>query len=145
MELLAYAKINLTLEALGRRADGFHEVKTVMQTVGLKDRVVLALASRITVECSDPSLNGEANLAWKAARELADYRGVKAGAGIRIEKGIPAGMGLGGGSSDAAAVLAGLNALWGLDLGREELGAVAAKVGSDVAFFLDGGTRPGRG
>ncbi len=139
LELPALAKINLTLEVLGRRPDGYHEVKTVMQTVDLADRVTIAPDSGIVVDCSDSSLSGEANLAWKAAQTLAARNGVSAGARITIEKTIPSGMGLGGGSSDAAAALLGLNQLWELDLGKEELAGVAAEIGSDVAFFLNGG------
>jgi 4-diphosphocytidyl-2-C-methyl-D-erythritol kinase len=141
----AYAKINLTLEVLGRRGDGYHEVKTILQTVDLADWLDVDLAPALKVECDAPNLNGDANLVWQAARELARSQGVSPGARIFIRKHIPVGMGLGGGSSDAAAALLALNRVWGLSLSIQELGQVAASVGSDVPFFLRGGTALGEG
>ncbi|PKB83229.1 MAG: 4-(cytidine 5'-diphospho)-2-C-methyl-D-erythritol kinase [SAR202 cluster bacterium Io17-Chloro-G9] len=140
MEVTAYAKLNLTLEVLGPRDDGFHQVRSVLQTIGLADRLTIETAATLRVACDDPSLDGEANLVWNAARALANRGGITAGARISIAKGIPVSMGLGGGSSDAAAALIGLNQLWGLALGIEDLRQVASELGSDVAFFLNGGT-----
>ena len=114
MRLKAYAKVNLTLEVLGRRDDGYHEVVSIMQTVDLADEIDLEPAERLSVECDDPSLRGEANLAWRAAVSLAGRAGMEAQARIFVRKRIPTGMGLGGGSSDAASVLMGLDRLWGL-------------------------------
>ena len=145
MEVRAFAKINLTLEVLGRRPDGYHEVRTILQTIDLADRLEVQPASSLQVECDDPALAGEANLVWQAAAALAARRGIRPQARIRIHKSIPVGMGLGGGSSDAAAALVALNRLWKLDLPTPELAQVAAGLGSDVPFFLQGGTALARG
>ena len=140
MEVEAQAKLNLTFEVLGKRGDGYHEVKTVMQTVDLSDRISLEHWPSLRVDCDSRELSGEANLAWKAARALAQSGGVQPEARIRIQKRIPVAMGLGGGSSDAAAALRALNELWGIGATREELAGIAAGIGSDVSFFLTGGT-----
>ena len=141
----AYAKINLTLEVLGRRADGYHEVMTILQTIDLADRLDVLSAESLSVECDEPSLSGEANLVWQAAVTLAKSRNIAPKARIIIRKRIPVGMGLGGGSSDAAAALVALNQLWELRLPDAELAKLAAELGSDVPFFLFGGTALGRG
>lgn len=140
MQVSAFAKINLTLEVLGRRADGYHEVKTILQTIDLADRLDIQPASTLRVECDAPALGGDANLVWHAAVKLAESQGIKPEAHIFIRKRIPVGMGLGGGSSDAAAALVALNQLWGLSLSIDALAEVAAELGSDVPFFLWGGT-----
>ncbi len=142
---LAYAKINLTLEVLGRRDDGYHEVATVLQTVSLHDRLTFVPDSEISVECSVPSLSNHDNLAWKAALALREATGFSDGARIAIEKGIPESMGLGGGSSDAAATLAALNRLWGLGMSVAELEEVGRSLGADVPFLIGGGTALGVG
>jgi 4-diphosphocytidyl-2-C-methyl-D-erythritol kinase len=145
LELIAPAKLNLVLEVTGRRGDGYHEIASVMQTIDLADTVRLDEAASIELEVTGEEQmgvprEGPRNLAYAAAHALAEAAG-DAGLGVRIElvKRIPAGLGLGGGSSDAAAVLRGLNRLWGLDLGDASMSEVAASVGSDVAFFLRGG------
>ena len=140
MEIKAFAKLNLTFEVLGRRDDGYHEIKSIMQTIDLADQLNVEAADALSVECDDPELAGDANLVWKAATELAKARRIQPRAKIRISKRIPVAMGLGGGSSDAAAALLALNRLWDLDIKIEELASVAAEVGSDVSFFLWGGT-----
>ena len=140
MRVDAYAKLNLTFEVLGRRGDGFHEVKTVMQTVNLADRLHIEPWPSLRVECDSPELSGEVNLVWKAAEGLARRGGIQPQARIRLEKRVPIAMGLGGGSSDAAAALRALNELWQLAATAGELAEVAAEVGSDVSFFLWGGT-----
>ena len=140
MRLAAYAKINLTLETLGRRADGYHEVVSILQTIDLADRVDLQPGGRLRVVCDDPALDGEVNLAWQAAEALARSAGIQPRAQVFIRKRIPVGMGLGGGSSDAAAVLLGLNRMWELGLEVDELLEIAAGLGSDVPFFIRGGT-----
>jgi 4-diphosphocytidyl-2-C-methyl-D-erythritol kinase len=145
VEVKAFAKINLSLEVLGRRSDGYHEVKTVLQTVDLADRLYFTPAQDIHLECSVSELNGEDNLVWRAADALRRASGCDKGAKIYLEKNIPVGMGLGGGSSDAAAALKALNHLWGLDVGEKEMQSIAASLGSDVPFFLDGGTALGEG
>ena len=140
MEVEAHAKLNLTFEVLGKRADGYHEVKTVMQTVGLADRLSIEHWPILRVDCDSRELSGEANLVWKAAQALAQNRGILPRARIRIQKTIPVAMGLGGGSSDAAAALWALNQLWDTGATEEDLTGIAAGIGSDVAFFLAGGT-----
>jgi 4-diphosphocytidyl-2-C-methyl-D-erythritol kinase len=142
----AYAKVNLTLEVLGRRPDGFHRIATVLQTVGLWDDLFLfPLPHGVEVECSEASLSGEANLVFRAARLLRGEEGVGQGVRIVVCKGIPVASGLGGGSSDAAAALRGLARLWGLPLSHERLAGLAARLGSDVPFFLRGGTALAQG
>lgn len=136
----AYAKINLTLEITGRRSDGFHEVKSILQTIDLADRLDIEPAASLRVVCDDPDLNGESNLVWRAATSLASYASLEPKAQIYIRKRIPVGLGLGGGSSDAAAALVALNEFWQLGLSMEELLPIAADLGSDVPFFLRGGT-----
>jgi 4-diphosphocytidyl-2-C-methyl-D-erythritol kinase len=145
LETLAFAKLNLTLEVLGRRDDGFHEVRTILQTIDLADRIEVVPAPGLRVECDDPSLNGQANLVWRAAENLARHGRVQPRAHIWIQKGIPTGMGLGGGSSDAAAALIALNQLWDLGMTTDDLATVAAELGSDVPFSLWGGTALAQG
>lgn len=139
LTLKAYAKINWTLEVLGRRPDGYHEVATVMETIGLWDTLSLSHHEELCLECSWPELQGLDNLALVAARRLRELSGYGGGAQIRLEKAIPVAAGLGGGSSDAAAVLRGLNHLWGLGLSRERLDQIGSELGSDVPFFVYGG------
>lgn len=142
--LTAPAKLNLTLEILGRRKDGYHNIASVMQTVGLQDTLHFAprAGGEIVVECDTPELaeNPAGNLVWRAARLVQQARSVDAGATIRLDKAIPLAAGLGGGSSDAAATLRGLSRLWDLALSEAELQNLASLLGSDVAFFLRGGT-----
>ena len=144
LELIAPAKLNLTLEILGKREDGYHELISLMQTIDLADTVTLVPAEQLTV-VAEGELGGalpplEANLAYRAAVALRHVAGrPEIGATIRLHKNVPSG-GLGGGSSDAAAVLRGLDHLWGVGCADAELAAVAASVGSDVTFFLHGGT-----
>ena len=126
MEVQAFAKLNLTLEVLGRREDGYHQVRTILQTIDLADLLEISPARSLSVECDDRSLQGDANLVWQAARALAEAVDHQPGAHIYIQKRIPVGMGLGGGSSDAAAALVSLNELWGLGLTVGELSRVAA-------------------
>lgn len=138
--LKAYAKINLTLEVIDRRPDGYHEIASIMQTIDLCDTVSLAPAADLTLSCDHPALETPDNLALQAAHLLRAESGYAGGAHIAIRKAIPVSAGLGGGSSDAAATLTGLNALWHLDMPTSQLEAIAAKIGSDVPFLLEGGT-----
>lgn len=140
LKALAFAKLNLTLEVLGRRADGYHEIKSILQTIDLADRLEFLPATTLQVECDDPSLKGQANLVWQAAVDLARRGKVEPQARIHIEKHIPTSMGLGGGSSDAACALMALNRLWALDLPVDDLAEVAEGLGSDVPYFLWGST-----
>ncbi len=136
----AYAKVNLALEVTGRRPDGYHEVVTLLQTVSLHDTVRVAPAAGLSLSCDEPALAGADNLVLRAATLLRERCGVRQGAAIHLEKRIPLAAGLGGGSSDAAATLLALARLWDLAAGAEVLAEVAAALGSDVPFFLRGGT-----
>jgi 4-diphosphocytidyl-2-C-methyl-D-erythritol kinase len=144
--LSAAAKVNLTLEVLGRRADGYHEIATVMQTVDLADRLTLEDADGLELRTSAPDVPTDAtNLALRAAVALRDAAGVHRGVRIRLDKRIPVAAGLGGGSTDAAAVLVGLNRLWRLRWPLGRLEGIATTLGMDVPFFLRGGTALGTG
>lgn len=140
----AYAKINLTLDVLRRRDDGYHDLRSIMQTVSLRDDVEVAVDTGKPWElsCSIPSIPAdERNLAWKAAQAFFDRLGWQAdGIAIRIEKRIPSEAGLGGGSADAAAVLHALNDWADGHFSVGDLCAIGAKVGSDVPFCVLGGT-----
>ncbi len=140
IELQAHAKINLTLEVLGKRPDGFHEIASIIQTIGLHDTITLEPADDLTLECDVPELATDDNLVMRAATMLRDEAGTAQGARIVLRKEIPVSAGLGGGSSDAAAALIGLNRLWDTGLSTEALRSIAARLGSDVPFFLRGGT-----
>ena len=143
----AFAKTNLRLEVLGRRPDGFHDIDTIFQTIDLTDRLeVSAEPSEIVLECDEASIpRGSENLVVRAAEALRARCGIPAGARIRLVKNIPAGGGLGGGSSDAAVALLLLSRLWKTGAGRGLLAEVGAGIGSDVPFFFVGGTARGRG
>lgn len=136
----AYAKINLSLEILGRRRDGYHDLLTILQTVDLYDTLSFEPAADITLTCNVPGLAGEGNLVLRAAHLLQRATGCPGGAAIHLEKGIPPAAGLGGGSSDAATTLVALSRLWGLSMTQANLQNLAAALGSDVPFFLSGGT-----
>lgn len=143
----SFAKINWTLDVLFKREDGFHELRTIYQSVSLHDRLRLSeTAGAIEIICDDERVPlDETNLAHKAALSLREATGVKAGARIEIEKRIPVAAGLGGGSSNAAAALLGLARLWRVELQEREMHRLAASLGSDVPFFLTGGTALGVG
>ncbi len=136
----AHAKINLTLEILGKRDDGYHDIASILQTVSLHDTLKFEESDGVTLGCDRPELATPDNLVLRAAHLLRDYAGVSRGAAINLDKRIPVAAGLGGGSSDAAATLLALNRLWGLELPNADLQPLAAEIGSDVPFFLYGGT-----
>jgi 4-diphosphocytidyl-2-C-methyl-D-erythritol kinase len=141
------AKVNRTLRVLGRRADGYHELCTVFQTVDLWDTLAVEAGEGLTLRCDDPTVPAEGtNLVLRAAEALRDEVGKPGlGAALFLRKGIPVGGGMGGGSSDAAGALLLLSRFWGLSLPGIRLRAIAAELGSDVPFFLQGGTALGRG
>lgn len=146
IRILAPAKINLGLAVLGRRSDGYHEIATLFQTVSLCDRLVLRRRFRgIRVRCPALPGLGDANLAHRAAELFFRETGIAGGVDIGLEKRIPAGGGLGGGSSDAAAVLLGCCRIHDLRPGTGRLQQWAARLGSDVPFFLEGGAAIGTG
>lgn len=146
--LPAFAKINLGLRVRGRRADGYHDITTVFQTITLHDKLSFEAGpdDHLELVCSDPYIpTDESNLVLRAALALREHYGVTRGARISLEKRIPAGGGLGGGSSDAAATLVALARLWEIETNKGELAEVGARLGADVPFFLTGGTALGMG
>ena len=146
LRLRSFAKINLGLEVLGVREDGYHELRTLFQTIDLADEIVLRPARRgVSVACDHPLVPKDAtNLAARAAELLRGYaQGRRRESRSEIKKRIPVGGGLGGGSSNAAAVLLGLDRLWKLGLGPDGLHRLAARLGADVPYFLLGGTALG--
>ena len=137
MRLLAPAKLNLYLRVLDSRPDGYHEIETIFERIDLADELTFELADALSLTSSDSSLScGEDNLIMKAARLLQRDSGQHHGARIHVKKQIPIAAGLGGGSSDAATTLLGLNELWGLRFSHEQLVELAAQLGSDAPFFL---------
>lgn len=138
----AWAKINLTLSVLGKREDGYHALASVMQTISLSDtlRIQITDDDHITCAVDIPGLRNDDNLAIHATRLLRDEGYLTHGAALELRKEIPAQGGLGGGSSDAAAVLVSLNRLCALGLSQSRLEELAARLGSDVPFFIHGGT-----
>jgi len=143
MILKAPAKINLYLEIINKRPDGYHNIESIMHTVSLFDTLKFSLNQNSLIEltCSDKSLPADStNLVYKTAKKMQDKFAVKSGIKIHLEKNIPMGAGLGGGSSDAAAVIKALNKLWDINASKEELENFAKTIGADVPFFLTGGT-----
>ncbi len=150
----APAKVNLHLEVLRQRHDGYHEIETVFQAIALFDQLRVTLAERypggepeinLTVSPSGSAPLDESNLCWQAARHFCKAMKVSGRIGIHLEKVIPSAAGLGGGSSDAAAVLVACDRLFGTKLEPRELEKLAAPIGADVPFFIQGGTAMGRG
>src|SRR2546423_1014196 len=132
----APAKINLTLDVLGRRPDGYHALRSVLQALELHDTLELRPAAALRFACDAPALAGEDNLVPRAAHLLRTTTGYGGGVDITLRKRIPVDAGLGGGSSDAAATLMALNRLWGLALAPARLAELGAALSSDVPFFL---------
>ena len=142
MTVKSFAKINLGLEIVGKRADGYHDIRTLFQTISLSDELHLepCPSGGIHLAGDDPSVAwDETNLVHRAAYLLREKTGTDQGARILVKKSIPAGRGLGGGSSNAAAALLGLNRMWGLGLDTPGLAGLARRLGADVPFFLHGG------
>jgi 4-diphosphocytidyl-2-C-methyl-D-erythritol kinase len=144
----AFAKLNLTLRVLGRRPDGYHELRTTFQSLALHDTLIFTAGSGpFTIACSDPDCpRDESNLIWRAADRLCRERpGGRAPSGVEVAltKRIPSRAGLGGGSSDAAAALRALALLWRVRLAPERLREMGAEIGADVPFFFEGGTALG--
>ena len=147
MQVPSFAKINWTLEILGRRPDGYHELRTILQTVDVHDDLIFTLAeSQIILTCDNPAVPcDETNLIFRAALLLRELSGCDKGANIHLIKRIPMGAGLGGGSSNAAIALLVLINLWDLDVAPQDLFVLGAKLGADVPFFFFGGTGIGIG
>jgi 4-diphosphocytidyl-2-C-methyl-D-erythritol kinase len=138
MEVLAPAKINVSLRVLGKRKDGFHEIETLISLISLYDKIDVEKQNRwIDFSCDDPTLSiGDDNLVVRAAKRFLEHAKIKSGVSIKLEKKIPHGAGLGGGSSDAAAILRALNQLFETKLSLNELSKLGSTIGSDVPFFL---------
>ncbi|MCL1965439.1 MAG: 4-(cytidine 5'-diphospho)-2-C-methyl-D-erythritol kinase [Firmicutes bacterium] len=147
MQITAHAKLNWTLSVLGRREDGYHELDTLMQSVALGDSIEMEHGDGLTLALAGKAAvpQDRSNLALRAADVLRKAMGVTAGARILLRKRIPVSAGLGGGSADAAAVLTGLSALWGLSVSDHDLKALALVIGADVPFCLTGGLARARG
>lgn len=152
VKILAPAKVNLFLRVLGKREDGYHFIDSLMVPVSLYDEIEIRKGAAkkgrgsLTVTCHHPDVpNGEKNLVYQAASLLLEKKGISASITVRIRKNIPVGGGLGGGSSDAAATLVGLNRLLRLRYDRRELASLAAKLGADVPFFISGVPARARG
>lgn len=146
-KVIARAKLNLFLDVGERREDGYHEIRSVIQSLELSDELYFRRTEgergRVNIRSSDSCLTtGEDNIVWRAAEEFASRTGVMRSGGIEvlINKRIPIGAGLAGGSADAAATLVAMNHIWELELGHDELMDIAGYVGSDVPFCLAGGT-----
>ncbi len=139
LTVLSPAKLNLVLDVVGKRPDGFHELRTIFERISLTDQIILTRnkTNKISIRCAHPHVpRGPGNLAFKAAMMLSKDFSISEGLDINIIKNIPVAAGLAGGSSNAAAVLAGLNRLWQIGLNNAQLVDYAARLGSDVAFFL---------
>jgi 4-diphosphocytidyl-2-C-methyl-D-erythritol kinase len=148
MRIKSFAKINLGLEIVGRRPDGYHDLRTLFQWLDFHDVLEFRAAEgpAVAVTGDDPEVPwDETNLVTRAARLLQGHAGTARGAAIRVEKRIPAGRGLAGGSSNAAMALYGLNILWGLGLDRPALAGLGRTLGADVPFFFSGGLCLGEG
>ena len=149
MQVLAPAKVNLSLKVLRKRPDGLHEIETLIAPISLYDRLGIEKQNRwIDFSCDDPTLStGDDNLVVRAANLFLEKTKIKSGVSIKLEKKIPHGAGLGGGSSDAAATLRGLNQLFETKLSHRVLSELASTIGSDVSFFLNesAATCKGRG
>lgn len=140
IKVLAPAKLNLILEVLGKRKDGYHEIRSLVQAINLCDVISFELDREISLECTEPVLQTRDNLVIRAVELLKKACNYREGAKIRLNKQIPWSAGLGGGSSDAAATLLALNQLWKLDLKLSDLLQLAAELGSDIPFFIHQGT-----
>ncbi len=138
--VIAPAKINLTLEILAKRTDGYHEIRSVFQTINLCDRISFKKDKGITVTCNSPGWQIDKSLVHRAAHMLQEASNYNDGARLKLTKCIPFSSGLGGDSSGAAAVLCGLNRLWDLKMLPGDMVQMASELGSDVPYFLTGGT-----
>ena len=146
IELEAYAKLNLSLELPDvERTDGYHEINTVLQTVSLADRLSFDRSSEVLISSDDPSWRAEDSLVSKALVLMQKEVATEEGAVIYVEKNIPLSSGLGGDSACAAATIVGLNKLWGAKMNSSELMMLASQLGSDVPFFIHGGTQHAKG
>jgi len=146
ISLPSFAKLNIGLEIIDKRPDGYHEIRTIFQTIDLHDTLTFENDDSISVRCNHPDIpGGSDNLAYKAAEKLRQVTGCKEGIRIDIRKRTPCEAGLGGGSSNAAVTLITLNRIWDLNLSPESLMKIGGSIGADVPFFIRGGTALGTG
>ncbi len=136
----SFAKINITLEILRKREDGYHDISSLMQTIDLSDEISFSHSDMTILRSNWRSMETDGNLIMQAAESLSKYSGYTGGADIFLNKNIPLSSGMGGGSSNAACTLLALNSLWGLNIGLTALHRIADGIGSDVSFFLGPGT-----
>jgi 4-diphosphocytidyl-2-C-methyl-D-erythritol kinase len=138
------AKINLFLEVKDKRSDGYHNIYSIMQTVSLFDEIKIETLQEkdvIEIECSDKNIpTDERNIVYKVAKAIKEEFNIKSGVKIYIDKQIPVSAGLGGGSSDGAAIIKGLSDIWNIEDSKQQLKQIASKIGADITFFLKGGT-----
>jgi len=140
MKLKANAKINLTLDVIGQRDDGYHLIDSIFQSIDLFDELTIEKSDEIRVNCATDTINGDSNIAYKAAKKFFEFAKICGGAEIFIEKHIPLTSGMGGGSADAAAVIVALNSLYNTKFSENELCEIGLSVGADVPFCIVGGT-----
>ena len=140
MKLKANAKINLSLDVVGKREDGYHLIDSVFQSVSLCDDIVVEKSDTVSVACDNNTICDKSNIAYKAAQKFFEYVGISGGAEIIIKKNIPLAAGLGGGSADAAAVIVALDRLYETNLSQDTLCEIGLSVGADVPFCIMGGT-----
>ncbi|MHB1050098.1 MAG: 4-(cytidine 5'-diphospho)-2-C-methyl-D-erythritol kinase [Bacteroidota bacterium] len=146
MQTKSYAKINLGLQIIGRRNDGYHNIETIFHRIDLFDEIILDRSPSLSLHCDDPIIpTDEKNLCWQAAEVFGKETGITEGISITIKKRIPSGAGLGGGSSNAAATLLALQKLFSVTIERARLESLALTLGSDVPYFLQYGTAYGEG
>lgn len=147
ISLNAHAKLNLSLDVLSKREDGYHNLQMIMQTVQLHDTITIEeITAGVEIDCEAPYVpNNSSNIAYKAAELMINRFGLDAGVRIRIEKRIPVAAGLAGGSSDAAAVLKGINSLFKLGISQQELMEISKTIGADVPYCIMGGTAMAEG
>ncbi len=140
--LESYGKINLGLDVLYKRQDGYHEIKTIMQQINLKDTLIMeTIEEGIELDCTNKALPLDStNLVYQAWKKMQEKTGIKKGIKVNIQKNIPIAAGLAGGSANAAGVLKGLNELWDLSLSEEELREIGVEIGADVPYCIMGGT-----
>lgn len=137
----SYAKINLSLDVINKRDDGYHNLKMIMQTVSLYDTITVEKSDDISISCTNPNVPcDETNIVYKCAKKLLDIKGKSYGFKIHIEKNIPMAAGLAGGSSDGAQVLKEINRIYELGFSMDELKRIGATIGADIPYCLEGGT-----
>jgi len=142
IKINSYSKINLTLNILSRREDGYHEIETIMQSINLTDQVIITKEKEgIKIKCNHPEVPVNANsLAYRSAEKIINRYGIKKGVKIEIEKKIPLASGLAGGSANSATILIGINKLFSLNLSNEDLRGIGEELGMDIPFFIQNGT-----